>query len=131
VWFHKNVWHAEDGFNSLIPYAQEGGRKGGRKGGPTSGRLSFKNQKGIFGITPEEKLIAIAKGGRTTFELGLGCHAPEHKGKGAMTTNSILWEDPDHPELGILQAGPLARRQKKWGLPHGPENRRRITPLKP
>ena len=20
-WFHKNVWHSEDGFNSLIPYA--------------------------------------------------------------------------------------------------------------
>ena len=38
------------------------------------------------------------------------------------------WEDPDHPELGVRNAGPLARMQKARGLPHGPENRRRVYP---
>jgi hypothetical protein len=34
-----------------------------------------------------------------------------------------LWEDPDHPELGQTTAGPLTRKQKARGYPHGPENR--------
>jgi hypothetical protein len=102
----------------------EWGTKGGSN--PMSGILSYKNKTGIFGITPEEKTKAIKKGGKTTFESGVGCFAPENIGKGARTTNSTLWEDPEHPELGFLQAGPLARRQKKLGLPHGPENRVRV-----
>jgi group I intron endonuclease len=104
----------------------------GKKGGSNSlsGVLSYKNSTGIFGITAEEKNTAIKKGGQTSFEKAVGVFAPENKGKGAKTTNSTFWEDPKHPELGVLQAGPLASRQKKLGLPHGPENRRRVKPLK-
>lgn len=100
----------------------------GVKGGSdsTSGFLSVKNGTGLFGLSPEEKGEAVKRGGNTTYELGVGCFAPENKGKGAKTTNSILWRDPDHPELGHLQAGPLACRQKKLGLPHGPNNRVRV-----
>ena len=46
--------------------------------------------------------------------------------KFAENTNAQRWEDPDHPELGIYSPGTLARIQKSKGLPHGPENRRRV-----
>jgi hypothetical protein len=94
---------------------------------PNSGILSYQNKTGIFGISEEKKQEAIKKGGNTAYERGIGCFAPENKGKGAKTTNSILWEDPDHPELGQLQAGPLACRQKKHGFPHGPGNRIKVV----
>ena len=126
AWFHKNIWHAEDSFNSLIPYAKEGGRKGGTNA--CIGPISYKNKFGIFGLDSQSKKEAEIKGGYSTFEKKVGCHAPEYKGKGAKKTNSIFWEDPDHPELGILQAGPLVRRQKAKGFPHGKENRRRVQP---
>jgi hypothetical protein len=37
-----------------------------------------------------------------------------------------IWEDPDHPELGQTTAGPLARKQKAKGYPHGKENRVKV-----
>lgn len=40
--------------------------------------------------------------------------------------NSIFWEDPDHPELGVCRAGLLVRLQKKHGYPHSKENRVRV-----
>lgn len=124
AWFHKHIWHSEDGFNSLIPYACEGGRKGGLKA--RIGPLSYERKFGIFGLDLERKKEAERQGGLSTFLQGVGCHAPEHKGKGAKVTNSTFWEDPDHPELGILQPGPLVRKQKARGLPHGKENRRKV-----
>jgi hypothetical protein len=126
AWYHQQVWHAEDGFNSLIPHAVEGGRKGGKK--TCIGPISYERKFGIFGLNPREKKEAERSGGRSTFEQKVGCHAPEYKGVGARKTNATFWEDPDHPELGVLQAGPLARRQKAKGLPHGKENRRKINP---
>jgi hypothetical protein len=39
---------------------------------------------------------------------------------------SQKWMDPDHPELGIHNAGNLVRVQRAEGLPHGKENRRRV-----
>jgi hypothetical protein len=123
-WFHKNVWHSEDGFNSLIPYAIEGGRKGGLNS--CIGPISYLKKFGIFGLDPQSKKEAEVKGGLSTFKKKVGCHAPEYLGVGAKKTNSTFWEDPDHPELGVLQAGPLVRRQKSRGLPHGKENRRRV-----
>jgi hypothetical protein len=61
--------------------------------------------------------------GNITYSLGKGCHAPEHKGKGAKVTNSQKWIDPDHPELGERSAPTLAYMQKRRGYPHGKENR--------
>jgi hypothetical protein len=47
--------------------------------------------------------------------------------KGGKTMSSQRWEDPDHPELGKTNAGNLVRMQIRRGLPHGPENRRRVS----
>jgi hypothetical protein len=45
--------------------------------------------------------------------------------KGAINLHATRWEDPDHPELGHKPPGILVCMQKRRGLPHGPENRRR------
>lgn len=124
-WYHSKVWHAEDGFNSLIPFAREGGRKGGLK--TCIGPVSYQKKFGIFGLDSKSKKDAEIKGGMSTYLSGKGCHAPECKGKGAKITNSQLWEDPDHPELGQLPPGPLARRQKAKGLPCEKTNRRKVV----
>ncbi len=123
-WFHGHVWHAEDGYNSLIPFAKEGGRKGGLK--TCIGPISYEKKFGIFGLDPQLKKQAEVKGGVSTFLSRKGCHDPKYRGAGAKTTNSTMWEDPDHPELGHLPPGPLSRKQKALGLPHGKENRRKV-----
>ena len=46
--------------------------------------------------------------------------------RGAAAIHSCRWEDPDHPELGQKPPGVLAQIQRRLGLPHGPENRRRV-----
>ena len=68
------------------------------------------------------------KGGARVKELGLGiCGIPtEERRERGKQVASQKWEDPDHPELGILAAGPLTLKQKTRGLPHGKENRRRV-----
>jgi hypothetical protein len=45
---------------------------------------------------------------------------------GGKTTSSQLWVDPDHPELGLQNAGNLVRMQKRRGFPHAKENRERV-----
>jgi hypothetical protein len=46
--------------------------------------------------------------------------------KGAATTLSQKWKDPQHPELGEHNPGTLALMQKSRGYPHGKENRVRV-----
>jgi hypothetical protein len=36
------------------------------------------------------------------------------------------WADPDHPELGVTNVGNLVKKQKRAGLPFGPENRVKV-----
>lgn len=56
--------------------------------------------------------------------LGASAEAAKVAGKKAAAQR---WEDPDHPELGSQSAGTLVGMQKRRGLPHGPENRRRVA----
>jgi hypothetical protein len=44
-----------------------------------------------------------------------------------LKTNAQKWCDPDHPELGITNAGALAKKQKSRGYPHGPANRVKVS----
>jgi hypothetical protein len=123
-WFHKNIWHSEDGFNSLIPHAASGGKLGGKIS--PAGKISYNEKSGLFGLTPDKKKEAEIKGGKLAHQMQTACHNPKYKGLGAKKTNAMYWVDPNHPELGILQAGPLACKQKSLGLPHGPENRVKV-----
>jgi hypothetical protein len=49
------------------------------------------------------------------------------KSKGATKSALTLWEDPNHPELGVHNAGNLVKRQKSLGFPHSKENRRKAN----
>ena len=45
---------------------------------------------------------------------------------GGRVSGNQKWFDPDHPELGMHNAGNLVLKQKAAGLPHGKENRKRF-----
>ena len=49
----------------------------------------------------------------------------------AKKLNAQKWEDPEHLELGQQNPGNLVKMQKARGLPHRPENRRRVYPPDP
>ena len=192
-WFHKNVWHAEDSYNSLIPYAEIGGqkayaekkgihglspmehRKNAVNGGNAGGWKKSQEQGiGIFGDRSDWKETYIEngrrnlqtnieknpshqsesgkKGGLAARAKGVGIHAPgiaakagkisgkiavesgqlarartpESIRKGAIAGGNSKWSDPDHPEIGIHNAGVLVRKQMALGLPHGKENRVKV-----
>jgi hypothetical protein len=95
VWFHKNVWHAEDGYSSLIVYAKEGGEK------------AYRERKGIHGMSLEEKSAAGAAGGnaggwRKSRESGKGIFGEREEWHdtyvecGREALRSLLENDPDH-----------------------------------
>jgi group I intron endonuclease len=83
-----------------------GGSKGSREKKRVGG-LKCKEQKlGMFSLTKEER-SKISK-------------------ESIKKTNSQLWVDPDHPELGNHRACVLASMQKRRGFPHSKQNRIRI-----
>jgi hypothetical protein len=45
---------------------------------------------------------------------------------GGRRTSSQIWKDPNHPELGLQNAGNLVKMQKRRGFPHKKENRERV-----
>ena len=146
-WFHDNVWHeGEGGFTGC---ASKGGKKGGEKGGVTQGKRNVDNKTGFLkpgGRTFESCSKGGIEGGRRNVERGKfdsnspNCiRTPEATRRGGLrggATNrdsghmrrvqAMRWEDPDHPELGRLPAGPLVRAQRSKGYPSGKENRRRV-----
>lgn len=104
---------------------------------------------GAFGMDPEDRHFANVKGGQAggkkAHELGVGLAAMtkeqrqeagrkgaknrshEDSVKGGKAAATTLWVDPEHPELGAHNAGNLVQRQRSLGLPHGKENRIRVT----
>ncbi len=107
-------------------------RKAAVKGGNT-----VKERKiGIFALTSKQNHEKSKKAAQTSKEKGVGCvsASPEQKSEWMKRRTSesfsrsarTKFEDPDHPELGQTNAGNLVRMQKRRGLPHGKENRRRV-----
>ena len=60
-------------------------------------------------------------------EFGRSVSAVKGGKKGSALLHSQKWEDPDHPELGKQSPGNLVRMQKRRGLPHGKENRKKVV----
>jgi hypothetical protein len=83
--------------------------RAGLKDPSAGGKRTKLEGKGIFapGVTSFE---TCSKGGKT----------------GSKNTNSQLWEDPLHPELGAHHFNRLAAVQRSNNLPHSKENRRKI-----
>ena len=124
--------------------------------GKKGGQIAFDQKIGVFAPenlgkggrnVPKEKQIARGtKAAETHKQLGIGFFNPENQKKASLAAHrerdedgkSILarrlgkistsqkWEDPDHPELGSHNAGNLVKIQRKKGLPHGKENRRKV-----
>jgi hypothetical protein len=112
----------------------------GKLGGSLGGAVCKQQNLGIFALTSGERSANTArqwcdegfkqmmresssKVGRKCFEEKKGLFDPENLGKGAKTTNSTLWVDPDYPELGAHHFNTLSRLQKERGLPHGKMHR--------
>ena len=51
---------------------------------------------------------------------------PDRQSRAGRAAGYAKFVDPDHPELGVHNAGNLVQVQKKYNLPHGPENRVKI-----
>jgi hypothetical protein len=192
-WFHKNVWHAEDSYNSLVIHAVQGGQKAyeegkgihgrtpeemtedGKKGGNSGGWQKSQDKKsGIFGDRsewmdvyeecgrtqlakmieedPDHQRKAGKLGGQAAKEKKAGYHDPEVRRRGGVTAGKIAvesgqlarartpesilkgaiaganskWMDPDHPELGVHNAGVLARKQRALDYPSDKKNRVKV-----
>jgi group I intron endonuclease len=52
--------------------------------------------------------------------------SPEIRAKMSQSAKANKYRDPDHPELGVHNAGNLVIKQKSLGYPHGKENRVRV-----
>jgi len=63
------------------------------------------------------------KNGIKMFEEKKGVFDPDNLGKGAKTTNSQKWIDPEHPELGAHHFNVLKKKQREKGYPNSKENR--------
>lgn len=77
-----------------------------RKAGSASKGVSGNRRNGALALTFEQRSIA----GKT----------------GSKNTNSQLWEDPLHPELGAHHFNRLQAIQRSNNLPHSKENRRKV-----
>jgi hypothetical protein len=81
-------------------------------------------------IQEETKIGWRKKATETLRKNKSGLFSPEIQALGGKTggkvTGHLRYEYPNHPELGIHNAGNLVQLQKRKGLPHGKENRRRI-----
>lgn len=118
--------------------------RGGKMGGPKSAKVQRETGIGLFGLTCEQRsentkrqwenpeyrdLMSgvMRQVGQRVFEERKGVFAPENLGKGARTTNTTLWVDPLHPELGAHHFNRLSRLQREKGLPCGRNNRVKFT----
>lgn len=112
------------------------GKIGGKRGAETI-KL---NNLGIFALTSEERSAntkeqwnnpefrALMKEtasdtGKVLYEKGLGLFSEENLGKGAKITNSTMWIDPQHPELGAHHFNVLKKLQRQNGYPDKRGNR--------
>jgi hypothetical protein len=76
------------------------------------------NGKSILGLRHAERLH------REKDEQGRSVNAM----RAVNMLNSVLYYDPDHPELGQKSAPTLASMQKRRGYPYGPPHRKPVYP---
>jgi len=112
-----------------------------RKAAVKGGQAVKERKLGIFGLTPEQEKkrianVIAAQRAKSPEELAraaslggaVATAVKNEEGKSihALKMTLTMFEDPNHPELGRQNAGNLVRMQKRRGLPHGKENRRRV-----
>ena len=100
AWWNERPEKKQERYNKM---------REGIKDPSAGGRRTKAERTGIFapGVTTFE---TCSKGGKI----------------GSKNTNSQLWEDPLHPELGAHHFARLQAIQRSNNLPHSKENRRKI-----
>jgi len=68
-----------------------------------------------------ERALKLESEGR-----GLGSIPFEERSARTREVMSVMWMDPDHPELGRHNASTLTKKQKKMGYPYGKNHRVRV-----
>lgn len=153
--YHETL-HAAIHEDLFVLSARKGGFAGGRKGGLSLhqekdeegksiyakqlGRAAHKDKdetgKSLHNLrlntilhankNPEGKSAIALKAAAATHKVKDNEGKSKAAVKAGKTTSSQKWEDPRHPELGQKAPSILVMMQKRRGLPHGPENRRRV-----
>ena len=77
--------------------------------------------RSVRGVKASKRLNAVVHAKKD--KLGRSVHSV----KSAERMCAKGWEDPDHPELGIHNAGNLVQLQKRKGLPHSKKNRVKVN----
>lgn len=131
----------EKGIGIFSPGMQS---EGGKTGGPRGVKTQRKTKSGLFGLTKEQRSEITKKqwkdpahremmqhvgkrSGRKVFEEKIGAFAKENLGKGAKVTNSTLWVDPEHPELGAHHFNVIKKLQRQHGYPDTRANRVKLS----
>ena len=93
--------------------------------------VTVKKKLGVHGLSKEDNIKNGRKGGelggRKLAELKKGCHAPGVASSAAKKLHSILWFDPQHPELGFHHFSKLTRLQREHGYPSGRDHRQKAS----
>ena len=117
---------------------------GGSIGGPRGVEAQRVAGTGLFGLSAQERSSNTKRQWedpeynklmrKVSFDTGkkmaamkIGIFADENLGRGARTTNSTLWADPDHPELGAHHFNTLKKIQKRNGHPCERNNRVKVA----
>lgn len=115
----RNRTDGGDGVSNPNEETKKKYRENGKRAAERNHREKDGNGKSIFAIKTAENLNKLkTKDGKSVNAIKGGKN-------GAKVLHAQRWEDPDHPELGLQNIGNLVRMQKRRGLPHGQENRRR------
>jgi hypothetical protein len=151
---HYFGWHNADPGLSMTPFASAAGKVGGKNQYERGTGLFSRSREKVsedckrgaqatqqklgplLGLSSKQIQTKNKKAIETQRETETGWFSmtTEEKTKrsqrAASNTNSQLWADPDHPELGTHSSGTLVQMQKRRALPHGKENRKRCTQTK-
>ena len=149
LWQDKVAWLGLTGICTHEETVQLALVEQGKWLGEYAHKEKSENGKSILGLRNAERLhsekddegksVQARKAGRrraqatnsVTDEKGLKV-LPSRGGKiggpkGARTTNSLLFQDPDHPELGAHHVQTLKKLQRSNGYPSGKDNRVKLT----
>jgi hypothetical protein len=117
----RNATDGGDGTSNPSEEVRKKYRNNGKRAAERNHKEKNESGKSIFALKATKNL------NKEKNENGKSVNAVKGGKKGSAILHTQKWEDPDHPELGKQNPGNLVRMQKRRGLPHGKENRRKVV----
>lgn len=130
--YHETL-HAEVHRDDFVLWASRGGKLGGKAGSREKKRKHGERCRdegiGFFSpsVSPDQRKKWNVEAGKKGAKAQPRETRVKNGRKNGTNSGNQKWVDPVHPELGTHNAGNLVLIQKSKGLPHGPENRRRVS----